>query len=413
MKIGVIGGGIIGYCSAYFLQKSGHQVTIFEKSREAKSPSFWNAGMVVPSHFIPLASPGVIAKGIKWMFKSDSPFYIKPRLNTDLARWLWKFYQNSTAKHVETSAHTLLNLNQASNRLFDQIIAEHKLKVSKKDGLLMVYNSQKGEKEEKEIAEKANQLGVETRILDVAGLSDIDQSIQYKARGAIFDPGDAFLSPGNFMQGLEDVLVSKGVEVHKGEEVSRFLKDGRRVKSVITSSGEFEVDELVLASGIDSFSIGANLGLYLPMQGGKGYSVTVQKPSVIPKICSILTEAKVTVTPMEGNLRLAGTMEIAGTDLTISRKRVNGFLKSVAEYIPAYSFKEFERLDVWSGLRPCSPDGLPYIGKASTFENVVVCTGHAMMGFSMGPISGKLVSELVADSIPSVELTKLSPDRFK
>ncbi len=413
MKVGIVGGGIIGYCSAYFLQKSGHEVTIFEKSKDQDSPSYWNAGMVVPSHFIPLSSPGVISKGLRWMFKSDSPFYIKPRLDVDLIKWLWNFKKHATTKHVEYSVNILRDLNQASNRLFDQIIEENHLETTKNKGLLMIYNTEKGAREEKTIAEKANELGVKANLLNLNGLAEIDPAVRYNAKGAVYYPNDAFLSPNEFMRELESVLIGIGVTIMKGEEVENFSIQSKRISRVHTSSKEIEIDQLVLCSGINSFLLGRKLGINLPMQGGKGYSVTIPKPSTLPGICSILTEAKVTVTPMNADLRLAGTMEISGMDLTIRKNRVNGYLRSVSEYIPEYEYKNLQNYDVWTGLRPCSPDGLPYIGNTRKFENLVVCTGHSMMGFSMGPISGKLVSELINDSEPSIELSKLKPERFK
>jgi len=413
MKVIVIGGGIIGYCSAYYLFKSGHDVTILEKNDSAESPSYHNAGMVVPSHFIPLASPGVITKGLKWILSSDSPFYIKPRFNMDLFRWLWQFYRHANQQHVDESVKVLLNLNITSNRLFDDIIQENPgLNVEKKSGLMMIYNTEKGRREETRIAEMANEIGVEANILNMDDVSEINPTVTYCANGAVHYPGDAFMSPEEFMNGIESILVNGGVNILKNEEVINFSMQGKRITHVLTSKENYTCDKVVLASGIHSFHLGKKLGLKLPMQGGKGYCITLPKPERIPSICSILTEAKVAVTPMNGDLRLAGTMEISGTNKNINYSRVKGYLSSVTRYLPEYSLDELQNQPVWAGLRPCTPDGNPYIGVPSDYENLVVCTGHAMMGFSLGPVSGKLVLELVDEKQTSIEIQKLHPDRF-
>ncbi len=412
MKVIVIGGGVIGYCSAYYLQKSGHEVTILEKSDASISPSYWNAGMIVPSHFIPLASPGVIAKGLKWMLSSTSPFHIKPRFDKDLVQWLWEFYKHSNSSHVNSSTVLLKDMNQLSNLLFQEIIEENNFNINKKDGLLMVFNTEKGKKEEIETAEKATELGIQAEILNNDALSSLEPNITYRAKGAIHYPGDAFMSPSNFMHSLEMSLINNGVNILKNQKVTGFEQATNLVSSVQTEKEAFQCDKIVLASGIHSFSLGKLLGLYIPMQGGKGYSITVPQPKRLPSICSILTEANVAVTPMNGDLRLAGTMEIAGMNIDINRSRVNGFLSSVVKYMPDYDFENLRSQKVWVGLRPCTPDGLPFLGVSDQIKNLVVCTGHAMMGFSMGPVSGKLVSELINETDTTIMIEKLHPDRY-
>ena len=412
-KVIVIGGGIIGYCTAWYLTGSGHEVTILERSRADDSPSYNNAGMVVPSHFIPLASPGIIKKGLVWMLRADSPFYIKPRLDASLIRWCWQFYRHANSRHVRRAAPLLAEMNQLSRCLFQEITDGLDARVNfKSAGLLMLYATHKGEEEEKETAKVAASLGIEAKNLNNSELNELDSNISYKAKGAVSSHGDAFLAPTAFLQSLEINLKSRGVEIMKGLEVRDFDYGNSKIQGVRAGTRFLEADEFVLAAGIDSVELAKKAGLDIPMQGGKGYSVTIDNPGKMPGICSILTEARVAVTPMGNKLRLAGTMEFAGKDVSVNRKRVEGYLKSVAQYIPDISYGILKDKTVWAGLRPCSPDGLPYIGRFNRYPNLIAATGHAMMGLSLGPVTGLIVTDLVNNKMPSIPVRRLHPDRF-
>jgi D-amino-acid dehydrogenase len=414
MKIIIIGGGIIGYNAAWFLNNSGHEVTILEKNVDNSSASYGNAGMVVPSHFIPLASPGIISKGIKWMFQSDSPFYIRPRFDFNLFRWIWQFFRHSTLSHVNDSIELLRDLNLRSRDLYKEIIPALGEDVFfKPDGLLMIYNTAKGEKEETKTAKIAERLGIATEVLDSSKLSMLEKGIEYKALGAVYYPGDAFMDPGLYMFALERKLRERGVEIIKGVDAARILTHREKIGEIETEAGVHTADHFILSAGIHSNILAAQLGINLPMQGGKGYSITLESPEQSPNICSILTEAKVAITPMGPNLRFAGTMEIAGNNLSINRKRVSGYLKAVTSYLPGYDFESLKRQKVWAGLRPCSPDGLPYIGRSHKYDNLVIATGHAMLGHSLGPVTGELVSQIVEEKEPGIKIDKLSPDRYQ
>ena len=230
--------------------------------------------------------------------------------------------------------------------------------------------------------------------------------------GSVYFPEDAHLSPNRFMAQLADHLKKRGTHFQWNTEVTGWRREGDRVTAVSTSRSEFTGDEFVLAGGSWSPMLSRELGLKLPMQAGKGYSLTLQNPAELPELSYIFTEARLAVTPMMGSLRIGGTMEIAGLDTSINPSRVRGIVKSVAPYFPKFPARIFEGIQPWSGLRPCSPDGLPYLGRSSRCQNLTIATGHAMMGLSMGPVSGKLVAEVVNGESPSIPLTLTQPDRY-
>ncbi len=410
----IIGGGVIGLSTAYYCARRGHRVTVIDRNPEQRDGcSFGNAGMVVPSHFVPLAAPGMVALGLKWMWNPESPFYIKPRLNWELMSWAWKFMRAANAAHVARSAPLLRDLSFASRACFEEFAAlpQNDFGLVKK-GLMMLCQTQRALDEEAAFAQRANALGVPAEVLDAKGIATLDPDVTMDVAGGVFFPKDCHLSPNRFMAGLKQQCDAMGVTFHWGTEVDGFTLDGSRVSGIKTQAGEFAADEVILCGGSWSPVVARELGLKLPMQAGKGYSLTLTKPRELPQICSIFTEARVAVTPMGGTLRFGGTMEIAGLNEDINPVRVRGIIKSVPKYYPKFAPQDFEGIQPWRGLRPCSPDGLPYLGRTAKFRNLTIATGHAMMGLSLGPITGRLVSEIVSGEKPSMPIDLLNPDRY-
>ncbi|MBT29345.1 MAG: amino acid dehydrogenase [Thalassobius sp.] len=409
----IVGGGIIGLCSAYYLHKKGLEVTVVDAGNYEGSCSFGNAGMVVPSHFIPLAAPGMITQGIKWMFNPESPFHIKPRLDKGLISWGWKFYKASSEKKVQQAMPVLKELNLISKELYEQIAVDESLEFAfQKKGLVMYCKSLESFQEEIEVAHKANKLGLKTEILDKEDAQSLDPGLKLDIEGAVYFPLDAFLTPNLFMKGLKDKLESDGVKFLRNTEIKGFQVKNNKITGVETPIEVLSADEYVIATGSWSASLLKNLKLSIPLMAGKGYSFVVPNPKAMPEICSILTEARVAVTPMAHGLRFAGTMELAGLDLDINKRRLEGIFKSIPQYFPEFSADDFRDLEIWSGLRPCSPDGMPYIGRFNKYTNLVAATGHSMMGMSLGPVSGKMVSQIITNEKAEVESPLLSVDRY-
>jgi D-amino-acid dehydrogenase len=279
-------------------------------------------------------------------------------------------------------------------------------------GLLMLCKTPHTLEEEAKFAARANELGVPAEVLDAKQTAALDPAVTMDVAGAVFFPKDAHLSPGRFLAMLKAECERLGVSFRWATEVAGFTQLASRITSVKTSTGELEADELVLAGGSWSPELSRALGLRLPMQAGKGYSLTLPQPRELPRLCSICTEARLAVTPMGNTLRVGGTMEIAGLNEDINPVRVRGIIKSFPRYFPKFNDADFDGIQPWRGLRPCSPDGLPYLGRTAKFSNLTIATGHAMMGLSLGPVTGQLVAQLLAGEKPAHDLALLSPDRF-
>ncbi len=405
-KVVILGGGVIGMFSAYYLSKAGHSVTVLDKGAMKGVSSTGNAGMIVPSHVVPLAAPGMISKGVRWMFDSKSPFYVKPRLNSELFQWGWNFYRSANQKHVDKSKIALRDISLLSKRLYQELSEEVNDVEYEEKGLLMLFQSEKVGEEERAAGKIARDLGLEVDFLDRSSLQQLDYGVQTNAEGAVLYKSDAHLQPNKLLAFLREELNRRKVSFVEYADVKSIEKRAGRIQSIHTEKTSYPLDELVIAAGAWSAELAKLAGDSIRLLPGKGYSFTLAKPDFAPKIPTILCEGKVAVTSFHDQIRFGGTMEITHTkDQTINMNRVAGIVNTIRRFYPETDIKTPQKENVWMGYRPCSPTGLPYIGRSSKISNLVFATGHGMMGLSLGAATGRLVEEIVNGKKPSVDAT--------
>ncbi|WP_375605418.1 NAD(P)/FAD-dependent oxidoreductase [Flavobacterium davisii] len=406
-KISIIGGGIIGLCTAYYLAIEGYEVEIFDSSDLTDGCSYGNAGMIVPSHVIPLAQPGMIAQGIKWMFDSKSPFYIQPRFDIQLLKWGWGFYKNATKQHVENAKPALRNLSLLSKELYRDLAHKSQSFYYEEKGLLMLFKTDKTGEEIIHEGEEAKKLGLEVDFLSKTEVEKLEKGTKTAIIGGVHYKCDSHLYPQKFMAFIKEELIKKQVTIHRNCTVTDFILKDEKVNQLVTSKGNFNTDEVVIATGAWSPNLAKKIGAGISLLPGKGYSFTLLNKEEKPMIPSILCEGKVAVTPMNHDIRFGGTMEITHTkDTKINRNRLQGIVNTVNAFYPEMKVAMPNDQDVWYGFRPCTPSGMPIITRNKKIKNVILATGHAMMGLSLAPATGKLVSEIIADKLLSVSINQ-------
>ena len=403
----IAGGCVVGLCSAYYLQKAGVSVLIVDRGRYSEAASTGNAGMIVPSHIVPLSAPGVIAKGLKWLMNPESPLYIKPSANPKFMKWLWLFQKHCTAEHVARSIPILRDLSLMSRELFSDVCALPGFEDVglAHDGLLMIHRSDYAKKDNLELADLAEEAGLEISRLSAQETMDLEPALKSELTGSVFFKQDASIHPERFMRALEAHLRAAGVHFLDAE-VKSFERSGDAVQAVGTTKGRFASKHVVLAAGSWSPFLASKLGSALAVQPAKGYSITVPISEPSLKIPCILTDEKVTITPMPGCLRFGGTLALQGYDSSVDERRASPIRRLAETYCEGV-----DKVPTWAGFRPASPDGLPFIRALPSAPNVFAATGHGMMGVTLGPVTGKLISELIQGGSPSLDVVPFASDR--
>lgn len=395
-EVVVVGAGIIGLCVADALLDRGFQVTVLEReAQEENGCSYGNGGLIVPSHFVPLAAPGMVAMGLRMMMDRRSPFGVARLNDFETLAWSARFALAGTKKHTARCAPVLRDLNLASREIYARLTDEMGVPFERR-GLLMLSQTQKAQDGEAHLAADANRLGLKATVMSRDEVAKLEPGMSMEVAGGVLFEDDAHLTPPLFMRALRSRVVERGAAIW-----NEGVEDVRKIQA----------DEVVIAAGAWSGALARSLGLRLPLMAGRGYGITATNPPQTPRIPAILTEARVAVTPMADGVRFVGTLELSGPVVQPTSPRVEAMRESVGRYYPAFR-PETLGGPVWCGLRPCSPDGMPYVGRTKRAPNVVFATGHAMMGMSLGPITGQLVAEIVAGEPSSLPLELLNPDRY-
>jgi D-amino-acid dehydrogenase len=410
----IVGGGVSGLASAYYALGRGHAVTLIEGGPQGHDCcSLGNAGFISPSHFIPLAAPGVVVQALRWLGDPESPFYVRPRPDYDFLAWSIRFWRASTPERARRAAPLLRDLNLQSRALYEELAAATGNEFSlTQEGLLLLFRSQAALDVEAGHAEQSRALGMPAAVLDAAGIAALEPELTMDAIGGVHYPLDAHVTPQRFCATLERLVRELGGRFVWNAPVSGFRAANGALRAAITPAGDVDADEFVVAAGSWSAALLRTVGVRISLQPGKGYSLTLEDPPERPRRALILQERRVAITPMGSTVRFGGTMELGARSLGVSPPRVRGIVKSAGRYLPAFTPERFASVSPWSGLRPCTPDGLPYVGRVERYRNLIVATGHAMLGLSLGPITGRLVADVISGETPSIDLRALRPERY-
>ena len=407
----IIGAGSIGLNCAYYLLKAGRRVTLVDDTSIAVGSSTGNAGHIVPSHIIPLAAPGVILNTIKWLLRpSTSPFGMKFSLAPEYLDWLLRFARNCNQRNVDMALSPLKALGELSAQNFSSLIREEGFACNyQQKGLLFLYRSTAALHEGRVEAELMAGHGIAATIFGQEEVRSVEPGVTDEVIGGILYPGDANLNPGLFLQQLALRVREMGAEIHEHCPVHQLRAAGGRVGGVVTDLGELCPEEIVLAAGSWSPAVAKGLRLKLPVQAAKGYSITMTAPPDTFRHALLLGEMRIAASPMGGLLRLTGRLELSDLDMSISKRQIQAIMAASRHYL---NFPQPQQPTTWAGLRPTTPDGLPVIGRSESYSNLILATGHAMLGLSLGPGTGQLVAEIVCGEKTTVEPGCFGPARF-
>ncbi|MCI0380319.1 MAG: FAD-dependent oxidoreductase [Gemmataceae bacterium] len=409
----VLGGGVIGAACAHFLQKAGWRVTVLDKGAFGRGCSHGNCGLVTPSHVLPLAAPGAMGGALRAMLRPNSPFAIKPRLDVGLWAWLLRFARRCNERDLLHAGRAIQALLQSSRKLYDELIAAEALDCEwDTRGLLFVLHSRHGMQHFAATdALLRKQFNQTAQRLDGDEVTAFEPALKSGLAGGFYYDSDAQLRPDRLMSSWKSRLATYGVQVLENCQATEFVADAGTARALRTSRGDLEADAFVVAAGAWTPLLNKELGCAIPIQPGKGYSITMARPARCPKVPLLFEEHRVGVTPFQSGYRLGSTMEFAGYDASLNRKRLNLLREGARHYLYEPECDPVE--EEWFGWRPMTPDSLPIIDRSPALDNVVIAAGHNMLGLSMAPATGKLVAQMLSGAPTHLDPTPYRATRFR
>lgn len=411
MRIGVVGGGVVGLATAWYLKRMGADPFIAESRTAGSGCSSGNGGWVCPSISSPVAAPGLTLRSLLWLLRPGSPLYIRPAALPGLAPWLVRFRAHCTRSAFDHGLRAMASLNASTMHCFDELASDGVAFEFVRSGILMAYRSPAKAAVARSEVEAVAALGVaHCTALDRDGLYEREPLLRPGFCGGLFTSSDAHARPESLTKGLAQALRDAGVELHEGVSVRGFATTGDTVQALVTSAGPMEADAVVLAAGAETGSLARAAGAAIPLTAGKGYSVTIDGPRNQLRQPLLLGEDKIVMTPFAGALRFGGTMELSGVNRRLDPRRVRAVRRGVARWVdvPEAATGGVE----WVGMRPMAPDTLPVIGRLPARSNVYVATGHQMSGVTLAPSTGRALAQEMLEGRAEVDLTPFSPSRF-
>lgn len=407
----VVGGGVIGAACAYYLRQAGRAVTLIEQGAFGGGCSHGNCGFVCPSHVLPLAGPGALRGTLRTLLARNSPLKVRWRLDAAMWTWFWRFARRCNARDMLAAGHAIQTLLKSSRSLFDALLVDTLIDVEwEARGLLFAFRTPAALEHyaatDRLLREEFN---VSATRYDAAGLADLEPALKPGCAGGFHYEADGHLRPDKLMSAWRRVLEANGVEIRERCELRDIVYEQRLVRKVVTSQGELAVDQLLVAAGAWTPRLRSLLRWPLPIQPGKGYSLTMPRPTACPRLPMLFEEHRVAITPFASGYRIGSTMEFSGYDTRLPRERLRLLRDGAAVYLREPIAEPV--LERWYGWRPMTPDGLPFIGRVPGSDNLFVAAGHGMLGVSMSPATGRLAAELLCGQTPHIDAAPFAVDR--
>jgi D-amino-acid dehydrogenase len=408
----IIGGGVIGLACAHYLGRAGRSVRIIEQGRIGSGASPGNCGLVFVSDLVPLCVPGAVRKELFSMLRRNSPLYIKPSFDLGRMLWLLRFARRCRDEYVRHAIRAREDILASSNHLFAELLSGGSIEAEyEQRGVLLVYRSEAAMQRYEWVNLQLRPYGLAAEAMVGRALRDFEPALREDVFGAWYHRADSHLRPDRLLQSWRQTLLRAGVAIEEDCALSRFRPSGGLIQAAVTGRGEFSADTYVLAAGAWSAGVATQLGLKLPIQPGKGYSITMGRPAVCPATPCYLYERRVVATPWSSGYRLGGTMEFCGFDPGLNPRRLNALRTAAGEYLRDPVGHPV--VEEWAGLRPMTYDDLPVIGRTSRFRNLILATGHGMLGITTAPATGRLVAEIVCGAPPHIDPGPFDPKRFQ
>jgi len=411
-RVVVVGGGVVGACCAYYLAKTGHTITIVDRGSFGAGCSHANCGYVCPSHVLPLAMPGAVWSTMKTLFQRNSPLKVRPGVALANLGWFLGFARKCNQRNMLSAGRAIQALLNSSRTLFSELIETEQIRCEwETRGLLFVFLSQKSFEHYAHTDEfLRREFAMPARRFDSAELAALEPALKPGMAGGYLYESDAHLRPDRLMSELKRVLLACGVEIRENCAVTGIAKREGTARAVQTSTGDISADQFVFATGAWTPQLNAALGCRVPIQPGKGYSITMPRPTLCPIYPLIFEEHRVAVTPFASGYRLGSTMEFAGYDATLNRARLTLLTDAAKLYLQEPLAAPVQ--EEWWGWRPMTYDGLPIIDRSPMARNVLIAAGHNMLGLSMATATGKLVAEMLSGAKTHLDPSPYSLGRF-